>query len=243
MSRYAAAGINPNLVAGSGGAGNAVTLPKYNAPTTQFNYKPAVDPLGMLTSYQDMAVKQAQIDLLKSQKSNTDARTATEALRPDQIEQLLRLSKGKFDIEKGKWGFEQQMQEGKLDLQGVSRLMQRQQFAKEGWKTQEAQAKAWDTWSAYNARSNTDYYGKKFKFETSMMPKQLERYGLQTQIATTQQLMDKWWYDYYNRFNAGSTRIWDKVSEGLGTITGFASGLKGLTKKNTYNKTYNKNFY
>ena len=70
MKRYQNAGLNPNLIYGTGSAsaGNtATTLPKYQAPTAEFNYKPAVN-LGMtLSMFQDFAIKQAQVDNLREQ--------------------------------------------------------------------------------------------------------------------------------------------------------------------------------
>lgn len=239
MDRYKAAGINPNLVAGSGGAGSATTMPRYQSPTASFNYKPPVDPMAMLSQYQDMAVRQANIDLLKSQKENVDARTATESLRPDQIAQLIRLSKQKYGYNYELFPMQKDLLSNKVGLQTVEALMRRQQLETEGWRASTERAKSYDSWDAYNARANSQFYKKKYNFETEMKPKQLERYGLQTQITTTQQLMDQWWYDYYSRFNAGSTRLFDKISEGLGTLTGFAGGLKGLVKKNSYSKTNN----
>ena len=70
MKRYQNAGLNPNLIYGTGSAsaGNtATTLPKYQAPTAEYNYKPGVN-LGMtLSMFQDFAIKQAQVDNLREQ--------------------------------------------------------------------------------------------------------------------------------------------------------------------------------
>lgn len=101
MERLKGAGLNPNIVYGSGSAaGNTATqLPKYNAPTMSYNYRPAVDPLTMLGAYQDFRIKQAQtksmeadamfkggslenrLDLLNSQRQGAEQKvdkTATE---------------------------------------------------------------------------------------------------------------------------------------------------------------------
>lgn len=70
MERLKAAGLNPNLVYGSGGvSGNssAPSMPKYNAPTAQYNYSPMVDIPSSIAMYQDMQVKQAQYDNLREQ--------------------------------------------------------------------------------------------------------------------------------------------------------------------------------
>lgn len=63
MQRLKNAGLNPNLVYGSGAPGNtSAQLPKYNAPTQRFDYESPVNPMAMLSAYQDMRLKQAQID-------------------------------------------------------------------------------------------------------------------------------------------------------------------------------------
>lgn len=70
MQRYQNAGLNPNLIYGTGtaSAGNTATaLPKYNAPTAEFNYKPSFNLGMMLSMFQDFAIKQAQTDNLREQ--------------------------------------------------------------------------------------------------------------------------------------------------------------------------------
>lgn len=69
MSRYQSAGLNPNLIYGSGSsAGNtATTLPKFNAPTLDFNYKSPFNLASIISQFQDFSVKQAQIDNLREQ--------------------------------------------------------------------------------------------------------------------------------------------------------------------------------
>lgn len=81
-ARYEAAGLNPNMIYGSGGSGgNAQTMPHYNAPTMQ----PAVASLNgigdALSSYQNFQMRQAQIDNVRAQTENVNSRTANEALR------------------------------------------------------------------------------------------------------------------------------------------------------------------
>lgn len=68
MARLKQAGLNPNLVYGSGGATTqAAQMPKYNAPTQSFSYTPAVDIPSMIGMFQDIQIKNAQIDNLKAQ--------------------------------------------------------------------------------------------------------------------------------------------------------------------------------
>ncbi|AXH77554.1 MAG: DNA pilot protein [Microviridae sp.] len=62
MKRLKEAGLNPNLVYGNGaGQSQAAALPKYQAPTQSYNYKPPVDPLAMLGAFQDFQLRNAQI--------------------------------------------------------------------------------------------------------------------------------------------------------------------------------------
>ena len=78
MERYKEAGLNPNLIYGSGASAGqtATSLPKYNAPTLQYNYQPTQDIPGMISQFQNVAFKQAQIDNVKSQTENKRASTA-----------------------------------------------------------------------------------------------------------------------------------------------------------------------
>lgn len=62
MERYKTAGLNPNLIYGTGtaSAGNAATMPKYQAPSAQYHYEaPNVAPA--LGAYMDLKAKNAQI--------------------------------------------------------------------------------------------------------------------------------------------------------------------------------------
>lgn len=63
MARLKKAGLNPNLVYGSGSvSGNTTSqLPKYNAPTMSYNYTPSVDIPGMIGMFQDIQLRNAQI--------------------------------------------------------------------------------------------------------------------------------------------------------------------------------------
>jgi len=82
MERLKKAGLNPNMVYGSGTvAGNSSTAtPKYNAPTEDYTrIQPMVNPMAMLQAYQDMELKKAQTDNVKAQTNNLDTRTGIEA--------------------------------------------------------------------------------------------------------------------------------------------------------------------
>lgn len=70
MERLKNAGLNPNMVYGSGAVANSAgTLPKYNAPTLDYNYVPPVQDsmVGSLNQFQDFQIKQAQINNLREQ--------------------------------------------------------------------------------------------------------------------------------------------------------------------------------
>lgn len=77
MERLKNAGLNPNMVYGNGSpqGATAMQLPKYNAPTMQYNYRPPVNPLAMLEQYQDLSIKQAQIDNLRAQRDAIEGHT------------------------------------------------------------------------------------------------------------------------------------------------------------------------
>lgn len=77
MKRLTDAGLNPNMIYGSGSSvGNTSgQLPKYNAPTVKYEYEPP-DLLSVLSAYQDMNVKSAQADNIRAQTKATEENTA-----------------------------------------------------------------------------------------------------------------------------------------------------------------------
>lgn len=84
MARLKEAGINPMAPFASGGGsntGNSTTLPKYNAPTMQYNYQPMVDLPAALGAYQNFSMRQAQINNVKAQTDNIQQRTISEGSR------------------------------------------------------------------------------------------------------------------------------------------------------------------
>jgi hypothetical protein len=81
MARYSAAGLNPNLIYGSGSAsaGNASSMPHYQAPRVDYaGRSPLADIPGIISMYQDFKLKNAQIDNVEAATRNVEARTATE---------------------------------------------------------------------------------------------------------------------------------------------------------------------
>lgn len=80
MARLRAAGLNPNMLYGSGASGasgNSSQMPKYNAPTAQYSYKP-MQIAGALQAFQNFEMRQAQINNVKAQTNNVNQRTITE---------------------------------------------------------------------------------------------------------------------------------------------------------------------
>lgn len=63
MERLRAAGLNPNMVYGSGAptGATAQTLPKFNAPTVNYDYAPPIDIPSMIGQFQDFRLRSAQI--------------------------------------------------------------------------------------------------------------------------------------------------------------------------------------
>lgn len=82
MERFKAAGLNPNLIYGQGSAGNATVIPKYQAPQQEYNYKPFEIP-NMINMYQDVAMKQAQINNAKQLVRQNQAKADIDEVQRD----------------------------------------------------------------------------------------------------------------------------------------------------------------
>ncbi|AZL83021.1 DNA pilot protein [Apis mellifera associated microvirus 36] len=84
MERLKAAGLNPNLVYGSGSAAGNTTgnLPRYNAPNVDYSSRQApIDIPSVIGMYQDFQLKQAQIENVKANTDMALERTLTEPIR------------------------------------------------------------------------------------------------------------------------------------------------------------------
>lgn len=80
MQRLKTAGLSPNLVYGNGVTGNSGSqLPKFQAPTMSYDMN-LQNPLNNLSLFQDIAVKQAQIDNIKQQTQNGITENALKAI-------------------------------------------------------------------------------------------------------------------------------------------------------------------
>lgn len=110
MKRLKDAGLNPNLVYGSGGATTqAAQMPKYNAPTMSYNYQPGIDIPAMIGQYQDIQIRNAQIDNLKAQKKAIEASAGLkevdllwrdDTLRNKNVQQLQSIDKGMLNYQR-----------------------------------------------------------------------------------------------------------------------------------------------
>lgn len=83
MQRIRAAGLNPNLVYGTGSvSGNTGgTTPKYQAPTVDYKYQPRqVDLPSMIGNFQNFQLQKANIDNVKAQTAATYQNTANSVL-------------------------------------------------------------------------------------------------------------------------------------------------------------------
>lgn len=83
MDRFTDAGLNPNLIYSQGNPGNAVNIPKYQAPEYRIN-RPALDfgrpGSSMLQQYNNTRVANAQISATEAQRDYTKQRTINEGL-------------------------------------------------------------------------------------------------------------------------------------------------------------------
>lgn len=72
MARLKAAGLNPNLVYGSGAVANSSgQIPQYQAPKVDWRMQSPIDMNSVLQTYQSLALNNAQVDNIKSQTEKT----------------------------------------------------------------------------------------------------------------------------------------------------------------------------
>jgi len=100
MARLRKAGLNPNMVYGTGTVtGNTATnLPKYSAPRPDYtSRKPPIDLMPAMGMYQQMRMNDAQVDLLRSKKQNEDI---TQAMNIARLPGIKGSSKLKWELSK-----------------------------------------------------------------------------------------------------------------------------------------------
>lgn len=102
MKRLKEAGLNPNLVYGNGSAvGNSAgQLPKYNAPTMSYNYIPPVDLPGTIGAFQDIQIRNAQIDNLKAQRIATEQGTLMKGVQTEFLQDTAENRRTKTGLDK-----------------------------------------------------------------------------------------------------------------------------------------------
>lgn len=122
MQRWKDAGLNPNLIyGGSSSGGNATSMPR--APIPEVHGVPGLlqNLPSMIGQFQDLRLKQAQIDNVKAQTDNVQSRTFNESLRGNLLDitgMSIRRRADRDDMrlnyEKAKWlqeyEFREQMQ-------------------------------------------------------------------------------------------------------------------------------------
>ena len=126
MGRLAEAGLNPNLMYGQGTVGNATQLPRYQAPTMQApHFTVASDTLNALREFQDIQVRQAQVDNVKA---------ATDVARQDLINKAAGLNQivANTNLTNVRASTAQQLQATQLDVLKQNLSNMKLQYAKLG---------------------------------------------------------------------------------------------------------------
>lgn len=83
MTRLKEAGLNPNLIYGNGSSpGNtSAQMPKYNAPTMDYNFRPQFNPVEIMGAYNNYKLVQAQTQQIAAQTQATQANTLGALIR------------------------------------------------------------------------------------------------------------------------------------------------------------------
>lgn len=100
MQRYKDAGLNPNLIYSQAGGSGA----SYQAPKLDYR-RPPIDFPNMVAMYQDVQLKQAQIENVSANTASINARTINEKLRSPILTAEGKLKLGSTDpkIAKAQW--------------------------------------------------------------------------------------------------------------------------------------------
>ncbi|WNK13095.1 MAG: DNA pilot protein [Microvirus sp.] len=127
MSRLKAAGLNPNLVYGSGTVAgqSAQQLPKFNAPQMEYNYQPPVNLPETLGQTQDYRIQQAQIDNMKAQRASIEEQTLARQIQNQANQKIATISD---DRGSQTGSFLELLNLGKLQKQLQSNEQQRKMF-------------------------------------------------------------------------------------------------------------------
>lgn len=100
MQRYKDAGLNPNLIYSQAGGSGA----SYQAPKLDYR-RPPIDFPNMVSMYQDVQLKQAQIENMSANTASINARTINEKLRSPILtaEGKLKLGSVEAGVSKAQW--------------------------------------------------------------------------------------------------------------------------------------------
>ena len=100
MQRYQEAGLNTNLIYGSGGsAGNQSSIPQFQAPKMDYQFQGYQIP-DMISQYQDYQTKQVKQSNIESQTELLNQKVRTESV--NRMNMLLKGERGKFDLDLAK---------------------------------------------------------------------------------------------------------------------------------------------
>lgn len=118
MQRLKSAGLNPAMMYGHGSSvGNTTSqMPKYNAPDLKFDYQPP--QIGdMIQQYQDLSMRQAQVNNVKATTESIQADTANKMIQ-------LGISKFKeqlegFKVKEKKWWHEKRHGVKQMGIKGA----------------------------------------------------------------------------------------------------------------------------
>lgn len=125
MARLRSAGLNPNMVYGSGsvagmqsGSPPSYNPPAFKAPDIQYRNQALQIP-EVIGQYQDFQMQKAQIDNVKAQTENIHARTINESFRKILLEFGAKTSEFEFGRKQDLAPFQQEIMEKQAEKSGV----------------------------------------------------------------------------------------------------------------------------
>lgn len=136
MIRLKNAGLNPNLVYGSGSvAGNTTgNLPKYNAPKADYQRIPGIELPNMgaiLNQFADIRMKDAQIDSVRQEMTLRDKEIGIKQLDYDLKDYALQAVKADYPIQRELTRFSKEAAEQNINLN-----LARYNLEADKWKTE-----------------------------------------------------------------------------------------------------------
>lgn len=217
MQRFKDANLNPNLMYGQGSSGNATTLPRYQTPSVSHNVQP-LDMTDVIGRYQDVAIRQAQIDNLKAQKDLTDKKIATEEVRPEWLAEIMSNLKSRTELSSQQWGFNEINRPAMLEYNRMRALDAQTQRTINLYKL-EAEKYGW----------TAGYTQSRIRSDANIKKSILQNYQLDVKKKQADIQSAEWWSKYYNAINPATQRWIDNISGGVKTLTSiplFKGGKK-----------------